>query len=82
MNPVRGGMCSHPADWPWSSYRAMTGTAGTPPFLTTSWLLQMFDEDLDRARVLYRRFVDESLDDLEAHRKAMRAFAKSAHLAT
>ena len=28
MNPVRGGMCSHPADWPWSSYRAMTGTAG------------------------------------------------------
>jgi hypothetical protein len=35
----------------------------------------MFDEDLDQARVLYRRFVDESLDEFMAHRKAMRAFA-------
>jgi REP element-mobilizing transposase RayT len=82
MNPVRGGMCPHPGDWPWSSYRPMLGTAEAPPFLTTSWLLKMFDEDIDRARVLYRRFVDESLDDFEAHRKAMRAFAKSSHIVT
>jgi hypothetical protein len=60
----------------------MLGTADVPPFLTTSWLLQMFDEDIDRARTLYRRFVDESLDDLAAHRKAMRALAKSAQVVT
>ena len=82
MNPVRGGMCSHPAHWPWSSYGAMLGTAPVPVFLTTSWLLKLFDEDVDRARTLYRRFVDESMDDLAAHRKAMRVFAKSAHVVT
>jgi hypothetical protein len=60
----------------------MLGTAPVPVFLTTSWLLKLFDEDVDRARTLYRRFVDESMDDLAAHRKAMRVFAKSAHVVT
>lgn len=25
MNPVRAGLCSHPADWKWSSYNAYAG---------------------------------------------------------
>jgi putative transposase len=33
-NPVRAGLCSHPRDWPWSSYRALVGETPAPPFLS------------------------------------------------
>lgn len=25
FNPVRAGLCEHPADWPWSSFRKLNG---------------------------------------------------------
>jgi len=34
LNPVRAGMCAHPGDWPWSSYRAHAGLCEYPPFLS------------------------------------------------
>jgi len=33
LNPVRAGMVAAPQDWPWSSYRALTGTRLAPPWL-------------------------------------------------
>jgi putative transposase len=42
LNPVRAGICAHPADWPWSSYRTTASLATTEPFLTTDWLLAQF----------------------------------------
>lgn len=33
LNPVRAGMVSHPGDWSWSSYGALTGQAPRPPWL-------------------------------------------------
>lgn len=36
LNPVRAGICAHPADWPWSSYRAHAGLSPYPPFLSSS----------------------------------------------
>ena len=33
LNPVRAGMVASPQDWPWSSYRALTGARQTPPWL-------------------------------------------------
>jgi hypothetical protein len=34
INPVRAGLCGHPADWPWSSYRALVGDVPLPSFLS------------------------------------------------
>ena len=42
LNPVRAGICALPELWPWSSYRAMIGTAPTPEWLQTAWLLAQF----------------------------------------
>jgi len=33
LNPVRARLCLHPADWPWSSYRATAGIVQQPAFL-------------------------------------------------
>lgn len=33
LNPVRAGMVALPREWPWSSYRALSGAAPVPPWL-------------------------------------------------
>jgi REP element-mobilizing transposase RayT len=33
LNAVRAGLVGDPADWPWSSYRALTGVVAVPPWL-------------------------------------------------
>lgn len=35
LNPVRANMISHPADWPWSSYRAHVGNQAPLSWLDT-----------------------------------------------
>ena len=57
LNPVAAGLCEDPAEWPWSSYRAMIGLEPAPEFLTCDWLLSMFGSDRDRARVAFKAFV-------------------------
>jgi putative transposase len=39
LNPVRAGLCSSPAGWPWSSYSATAGLDPQPEFLDTGALL-------------------------------------------
>jgi hypothetical protein len=58
LNPVRAGLTSNADDWPWSSYNATIGKEAQPGFLTTNWVLSLFSEDPNRARELYREFVD------------------------
>lgn len=60
LNPVRAGICTSPADWPWSSYRAAVGLAAPPRFLATQWLLRHFGGE-DRGVRAYRAFVAEGL---------------------
>jgi putative transposase len=60
LNPVKAGLCRHPADWPWSSYRATIGPA-EPGFLALDRLLPLFGRDEERARRRYREFVDEGM---------------------
>ena len=56
MNPVRAGITAHPADWPWSSYRATVGLDKCPPFLSARSVQYLFgDSDID---VLQTRFAD------------------------
>jgi len=59
LNPVRAGLVSDPADWPWSSYRATAGLVKAPEFLETRLTLAMLHQDVQRARELYRELVRE-----------------------
>ena len=58
LNPVRAGICDHPGEWPWSSYRALAGRAD-PSFLSTDRVLPLFGRDADTARTAYEAFVDD-----------------------
>jgi putative transposase len=59
LNPVRAGICGHPADWRWSSYRATAGFDEAPSFLAVDALLSTFAADAPLARERYREFVAE-----------------------
>jgi len=41
LNPVRAGLCSHPAEWRWSSYRACAGLRTAEPFFARDALLDL-----------------------------------------
>jgi len=43
LNPVAAQKVHHPADWPWSSYRAMIGLDSTRPYLRPERIWQMVD---------------------------------------
>ena len=54
LNPVRSGLCSHPAEWPWSSYRMLAGTTSSD-CVDVGSLLRRVDEqnpEAVRARLL------------------------------
>jgi putative transposase len=55
-NPVRAGLCDAPEDWKWSSHAATLGRRRPPPFLTTSWVLELFGDDIELARGRLRTF--------------------------
>jgi putative transposase len=59
LNPVRGGVCRRPADWPWSSYRALAELAPAPPFLAVDKVLGYFGRE-GRARGAFRAFVNDA----------------------
>jgi putative transposase len=61
LNPVRAGLCSHAAQWPWSSYSAVVGLTAAPSFLAIDKVLAYFGSTPDRAREAFRRFVDDSV---------------------
>jgi len=42
MNPVRAGLCTSPADWPWCSYRATARLESPHPFLDVDRVLGLF----------------------------------------
>ena len=53
LNPVRANLCDDPADWPWSSYRALTGSQEPPTFLEVGFIHSLFDGPEG-----FRRFVN------------------------
>ena len=57
LNPLRAGMTQNVADWPWSSYGAMVGTAPCPDWLETDWFLGQFSPQRITAREQYIDFV-------------------------
>jgi len=61
LNPVRAGMVSDPADWPWSSYQATAGKVRLPAWLGTRTLLSYFSSQTKVAQRKYMAFVAEGL---------------------
>ena len=59
LNPVRARMVRTPGEWPWSSYRAMTGDAQAPQWLETRMILSAFGDEEAPAVEHYSRFVAE-----------------------
>lgn len=57
LNPVRAKMVADAGDWPWSSFRSMTGQADSPPWLQTDWMLAQFGENREIATLRYIDFV-------------------------
>ena len=56
-NPVEAGLCGHPAEWPWTSYRATAGLETPLPFLSFRELLLLFGSTVEAARSRYVEFV-------------------------
>jgi len=59
LNPVRAGLCSHPSEWPWGSFRAVTGLDSVPDFLSPELFLRGLGSDLDVARREYGQLIDD-----------------------
>lgn len=59
LNPVRAGLVDSPSDWLWSSYRATSGEAACPSWLTVNWLLGHFGTRRASAQAAYRHFVGD-----------------------
>jgi REP element-mobilizing transposase RayT len=59
-NPVRARLCLDPGEWTWSSYRALAGTAPTPPWLAVPDVLALFGRARPRARERLRAFVADA----------------------
>jgi putative transposase len=58
LNPVEAGMCTHPADWRWSSYRGTAGYGEPFPFVTDELVLGTLHEDRAKAQRLLRILVE------------------------
>lgn len=61
LNPIRAKLVKDPKDYPWSSYRFFVSEIVPPDWLKTDFILSMFDKNLKKARILYRRFVIEQI---------------------
>lgn len=57
LNPVAAGMCDRPEAWPWSSYAASIGAAGTPAFLNLTMLWTLVGRNPERAQDHIRALV-------------------------
>jgi REP-associated tyrosine transposase len=57
LNPVRAGIVGRPEDWPWSNYRATSGTIAYPPWLEVGSTLALFSAFGSGATGAYVRFV-------------------------
>lgn len=61
LNPVRARIVERPQEYEWSSHRAVLGAVDAPSWLAVDDVLVAFAPDREKARELYRRFVDEGV---------------------
>ena len=61
LNPVRAGIVKNPIDYPYSSYRYFITDTKPPNWLTTGFILSLFDKQIKKAKHLYKNFVLEAI---------------------
>jgi putative transposase len=61
LNPVRAGVVEKPEAWEWSSYRSTAGLRKRRDYLTTDWILGLFNSKRTVAQKQYRAFVREGI---------------------
>ncbi len=76
LNPVRAGMVDTPAQWRWSSYRAMMGQAPVPKWLAVDGLLSQFGAVREQARRHYQHFVLDAVARVLSLRLSHRQFPR------
>ena len=61
-NPVQAGLCRHPREWLWGSYRAVAGFGRSPAprFLDARRVRELFGPTSLAARSRFRTFVDDA----------------------
>ncbi len=64
LNAFAAGLVSDPAEYPWSSYKAYTGEGGEFSFVSTDRILSLFGDNLQQARELYKKFVNDGLEKI------------------
>jgi putative transposase len=71
-NPVRAGMIRHPAEYPWSSFRA-NAMGYACPFLTEHFTRRSLHDDPIERRIAYRSLFDtpQPHEELEIFRDAL-----------
>jgi len=62
INPVAAGITNHPSEYFWSSYRFTARSIKQPEYLYPDWLLVQFSSKKKIARKLYRKFVDDGMN--------------------
>lgn len=62
LNPVRVGICTNPADYPWSGHHGYLGKE-VLPWLTTNWMLSQLGNSVAGAQAAYSSFVLDGLDE-------------------
>jgi putative transposase len=58
LNPVEAGLCDHPSDWPWGSYRGAAGYDRGFPFVTNELVWASLHEVHAKAQQLLRVLVE------------------------
>jgi REP element-mobilizing transposase RayT len=61
LNPLRAGIVKRPEDHAWSSLREYLGQRKPPRWLDTSFVLGLFGDDPDDARLQYAAFISSLL---------------------
>jgi putative transposase len=61
LNPVRAGVVEKPEAWRWSSYQSTAGLRKEPNYLTTGWILGLFNSKRAVAQKQYLAFVREGI---------------------
>jgi putative transposase len=68
-NPPRAGLCDHPRESSWTSYRATAGLDPAPKLLARASLLELFHADPLVAQRMFRRYVSDGRSRCQAPRK-------------
>lgn len=63
LNPVRANLVARAEDWPWSSYRLMTGTAAPPSWLNTRGILEKLNVPESDEIAGYQAFIQAGIGE-------------------